>query len=191
MYFPQKMDTAQTRCDLHGRAASGGSAWQENACRTDPVWKHTGGSAACAEALPQVVELILKYPVQLAWKSCLMWFGLAGLLPRGNYDTYDITAMHAAQTRYGSIPTEVRLVWKSSLRWFGLAGGVATDPVWKHTRGSVACAEELPQGVWLSRVVEPTPKCISPGKWILHRPAVACVKELPWVVQLGRFIAYG
>ncbi|KAI6019463.1 hypothetical protein BKA83DRAFT_4127336 [Pisolithus microcarpus] len=233
-----KMDTAQTRCDLHGRAASGGSAWQD---LLRLAWKSCVGGFGLVVLLPMgnyntyditkmhaaqtrygsipvAVQLVQKRclgwvgsaglvamgnynvylengyrtdPVQLAWKSCLMWFGLAGLLPRGNYDTYDITVMHATQTWYGSIPMEVRLVWKSSLRWFGLAGGVATDPVWKHTRGSAACAEELPQGVRLSRVVEPTPKCISPGKWILHRPAVACVKELPRVVQLGRFIAYG
>ncbi|KAI6001433.1 hypothetical protein EDD15DRAFT_2193043 [Pisolithus albus] len=68
----------------------------------------------------------------LAWKSCVGGFGWAGLLPMGNYNTYDITAchstmdfprkIHAAQTQYGSIPAEVRLLRKCCLGGFGSAG---------------------------------------------------------------------
>ncbi|KAI6019464.1 hypothetical protein BKA83DRAFT_4127337 [Pisolithus microcarpus] len=113
----------------------------ENGYHTHLVWKHTCGSVACAEELPQGVRLsrwnslrnvfppgngYCTDPLQLAWKSCVGGFGLAGLLPMGNYNTYDITKMHAAQTRYGSIPVEVWLVWRSCLGGFGLAGLVAT-----------------------------------------------------------------
>ncbi|KAI5982256.1 hypothetical protein EDD15DRAFT_2203051 [Pisolithus albus] len=100
------MDTAQTQCGLHGRAVLGGSAQQGNGYRTNLL--------------------------QLAWKSCVGGFSWAGLLPMGNYNTYDITAchstmdfpqkIHAAQTQYGSIPAEVQLLRKCCLGGFGSAG---------------------------------------------------------------------